>query len=116
MAAADWLAANPQSGRMFNYQRWGSYLEFRLGPRVQVGFDSRIELPPADRWARYLAVINGRWNAERLLDGWGVDRVVTSRKATPALVQLLEASGRWRLAFSTGDQVVYQRVEEGWLG
>jgi hypothetical protein len=113
VATADWLAANPSAGRMFNYQLWGSYLEFRLGPRVQVGFDSRIELPPADRWNQYLAVVNGRWDAERLLDGWGADRVVTSRRATPALIELLESSGRWRPAFSTGDQVVYQRVEEG---
>ena len=113
VATADWLAANPQSGRMFNYQLWGSYLEFRLGPEAQVGFDSRIELPPADRWDRYLAVVAGRWDAERLLDAWGVDHVVTSRRATPALVGLLEASGRWRLAFSMGDQLVYQRVEGG---
>jgi len=60
VAAAHWLAANPQSGRMFNYQR-----------------------------------------------------VVTSRQATPALIALLESSGRWRLAFSMGDQLVYQRVEGG---
>jgi hypothetical protein len=112
-AAADWLAANPQSERMFNYQRWGSYLEFRLGPRVQVGFDSRVELAPVDRWELYLAVVRGRWDAERLLDGWGVDQVVTSRRATPTLAALLESSGRWRLAFSTGDQLVYQRVEGG---
>jgi hypothetical protein len=111
VATADWLAANPQPGRMFNYQPWGSYLELRLGPRTQVGFDSRIELPPADRWDRYLAVVTGRWDAERLLDGWGVDHVVTSAGATPALIELLEASGRWRLAFSIGDQRVYQRVE-----
>src|SRR5262245_4594392 len=89
VATADWLAAHPQPGRMFNYQPWGSYLELRLGPRVQVGFDSRIELPPADRWDRYLAVLAGRWDAERQLDEWGVGYVVTSRRASPALVGLL---------------------------
>jgi hypothetical protein len=109
-AAADWLAANPQPGRMFNYQPWGSYLEFRLGPTTQVGFDSRIELPPADRWSRYLPVFMGQWDAERQLDDWGVNYVVTSRMGTPALVGLLEASGRWRLAFSSGDERVYVRV------
>jgi hypothetical protein len=111
VATADWLAANPQQGRMFNYQPWGSYLELRLGPRTQVGFDSRVELPPADRWDRYLAVVAGRWDTERLLDRWGVDHVVTSRQATPALIELLEASGRWRLVFSADDQRVYRRVE-----
>jgi hypothetical protein len=110
VAAATWLAANPQPGRMFNYQPWGSYLEFRLGPEVRVGFDSRIELPPVDRWARYQAVVTGRWDAERLLDDWRVDHVVTSRRGTPALVELLEASGRWRLAFSSGDERVYLRI------
>ncbi len=74
-----------------------------------MGFDSRIELPPADRWSGYLAVVGGRWDAERLLEGWGVDHVVTSRRGTPVLVDLLEASGRWRLAFSSGDQRVYVR-------
>jgi hypothetical protein len=110
VATADWLAANPQPGRMFNYQPWGSYLELRLGPGVQVGFDSRLELPPADRWSGYLAVFTGRWDAERLLEHWGVDHVVTSRRASPALVELLEASGRWRLAFASGDQRVYVRT------
>ena len=110
-ATATWLAANPQPGRMFNYQPWGSYLEFRLGPGAQVGFDSRVEVPPADRWARYQAVITGRWDAERLLEEWRVDHVVTSQSETPALVELLEVSGRWRLAFSSGDERVYTRVE-----
>jgi hypothetical protein len=110
VAAATWLAANPQPGRMFNYQPWGSYLEFRLGPRVQVAADSRIEVPPADRWARYQAVVTGRWDAERTLDEWGVDHVVTSRRGTPALIELLEASGRWRQALSDGDERVYLRV------
>jgi len=34
---------------MFNFQPWGSYLEFRLGPRIQPAVDSRIELLPAER-------------------------------------------------------------------
>jgi len=109
-ATATWLAANPQPGRMFNYQPWGSYLEFRLGPRVQVAFDSRVELPSADSWSDYHAVVTGRWDAERLLDEWRVGHVVASRRGTPALVELLEASGRWRLVFSSGDQRVYLRV------
>jgi hypothetical protein len=112
-ATADWLAANPQPGRMFNYQAWGSYLEFRLGPQVQVGFDSRIELPPADRWIRYLAVIAGHWDAERQLDEWGVGHVVTSRRASPVMVDMLEASGRWRLVFWSGDALVYRRIAVG---
>jgi hypothetical protein len=110
VAAAGWLAANPQPGRMFNFQPWGSYLEFRLGPRVKPAVDSRIELLPAERWRDYLAVAAGRWNAEGLLDSWGVGYVVTGERRTPALAASLAASGRWRLAFAHGDERVYVRV------
>jgi hypothetical protein len=110
VAAADWLAANPQPGRMLNYQPWGSYLEFRLGPEVQVAFDSRVELPPEERWDQYLAVFTGRWDTERLLDDWRIGHVVLSRRSMPALAELLERSGRWRVAFASGDQRVYVRV------
>jgi hypothetical protein len=110
VAAADWLAANPQPGRMLNFQPWGSYLELRLGPEVQVAFDSRFELPPAGQWDRYLAVFAGRWDTERLLDEWRVGYVVMSRRSTPALAELLERSGRWRVAFASGDQRVYVRA------
>lgn len=110
VAAAGWLAANPQPGRMFNLQSWGSYLEFRLGPQVKPAVDSRIELLPAERWHDYLAIAAGRWDAERLLDRWGVDYVVTGERRTPSLTAFLAASGRWRLAFSHGDERVFVRV------
>jgi hypothetical protein len=109
-AAAGWLAANPQPGRMFNFQPWGSYLEFRLGPQVQPAVDSRIELLPAERWRDYLAIAAGRWDTERLLDRWGVGYIVTGERRTPSLTAVLAASGRWRLAFSHGDERVYVRV------
>ena len=54
-------------------------MEFRLGPRIQPAVDSRIELLPAERWREYLAIAAGRWDAERLLDRWGIDYVVTRR-------------------------------------
>ena len=110
VAAADWLAANPQPGRMLNYQPWGSYLELRLGPEVQVAFDSRVELPPAGRWDDYLAVFDGRWDTERQLDNWRVGYIVLSRRSALDLAELLEGSGRWQVAFASGDQRVYVRA------
>jgi hypothetical protein len=95
---------------MFNLQPWGSYLEFRLGPQVKPAVDSRIELLPAERWRDYLAIAAGRWDAERLLDSWGVDYVVTGERRTPSLAAFLAGSGRWRLAFSHGDERVFVRA------
>jgi hypothetical protein len=110
VAAAGWLAVNPQPGRMFNFQPWGSYLEFRLGPRVKPAVDSRIELLPSERWRDYLAIAAGRWDAERLLDWWGVGYVVIGERRTPSLTASLAASGRWRLAFAHGDERVFVRA------
>jgi hypothetical protein len=109
VATADWLAANPQAGRMLNYQPWGSYLEFRLGPAVKPAVDSRIELTPEDLWTDYHAVTAGRWDAERLLAKRGIAYVVTDARATPNLVALLDEAAGWRLAFRHREERVYVR-------
>jgi hypothetical protein len=77
---------------------------------VQPAVDSRIELLPTAHWRQYHAIAAGRWDAERLLDQWGVGYVVTSQSTTPALVAAIGASGRWRLAFSQDDQLVFVRL------
>jgi hypothetical protein len=109
VAATDWLAAHPQPGRMLNYQPWGSYLEFRLGPEVKPAVDSRIELTPAGFWGDYYAITTGRWDAQKLLDKHGVTHVVTDARETPILVANLDASTSWRLAFAHRDERVYVR-------
>ena len=57
-----------------------------------------------------LAIAAGRWDAERLLDEWRVGYVVTGGRGTPALAAVLASSGRWRLAFSHGDERVFVRA------
>ncbi|HEX6677862.1 MAG TPA: hypothetical protein VF486_22960 [Actinomycetes bacterium] len=109
VATGDWLAAHPQAGRMLNYQPWGSYLEFRLGPAVKPAVDSRIELTPASVWTDYHAIMSGRWDAQRLLDARGVAYVVTDAEATPDLVADLDHSAGWRLAFAHHEERVYLR-------
>jgi len=107
--AADWLAAHPQPGRMLNYQPWGSYLEFRLGPAVKPAVDSRIELIPSKFWRDYHAITRGRWDVQRLLAAHDISYVVTDARKTPELVADLAASDQWRLAFSSRDERVYVR-------
>jgi hypothetical protein len=114
-ASADWLAAHPQSGRMLNYQPWGSYLEFRLGPTVKPAVDSRIELTSSAFWDDYHAIMNGRWDAQRLLSEHAVSYVVTDARSTPELVADLAASSDWRLAFTHRDERVYVRRRPGRL-
>ncbi len=109
VATADWLAAHPQAGRMINYQPWGSYLEFRLGPAVKPAVDSRIELRPASTWTDYHAIMAGRWDVQRLLAARGIAYVVTDAEATPDLVDDLEHSAGWQLAFAHHEERVFLR-------
>jgi len=109
VASADWLAAHPQPGRMLNYQPWGSYLEFRLGPAVKPAADSRIELIPSEFWKDYHAIAGGRWDTQRRLAAHDISYVVTDARKTPDLVANLAASEEWRLAFSSRDERVYVR-------
>jgi hypothetical protein len=90
---------------MFNFQPRGSYLSFGWAQG-----SSRRSTPASSPPGGALAIAAGRWDAERLLGGWDVDYVVTGERWTPSLTALLAASGRWRLAFSHGDERVYVRL------
>jgi hypothetical protein len=92
-AAAGWLAANPQPGRMFNSQPWGSYLEFRLGPKIQPAVDSRIELLPGGALAR-VPGHRGRTLGCRAVTGRVGHRLRGDRRAPDAVAD--RAPGRLR--------------------
>jgi hypothetical protein len=92
-AAAGWLAANPQPGRMFNFQPWGSYLEFRLGPKIQPAVDSRIELLPDGALARVPGHC-GRTLGGRAVTGQVGHRLRGDRRAPDAVAD--RAPGRLR--------------------
>jgi hypothetical protein len=92
-AAAGWLAANPQPGRMFNFQPWGSYLEFRLGPKIQPAVDSRIELLPDGALARVPGHC-GRTLGCRAVTGQVGHRLRGDRRAPDAVAD--RAPGRLR--------------------
>ena len=58
------LADSPQGARIWNAQRWGSWLEF-ADPGATVAVDSRIELIPTAAWDDHLVVSAGApgWSA-----------------------------------------------------
>jgi hypothetical protein len=95
--------------RIWNAQRWGSWLEF-AAPAATVAVDSRIELIPAAAWADHLALSSGASDWAGILDRRGVDMVVVSTNEQQALIPLLRASREWRLAHDDPDGVVFVRV------
>ena len=82
--------------RIWNAQRWGSWLEFAV-PAAPVAVDSRIELIPTDAWADHLALSGGAADWAAILDRRGVTIVVASATEQRGLIPLIRASsGAWR--------------------
>ena len=61
--AADWLAANPQTGNMFNEFTWGGYLLYRFWPEQRVFIDGQTDFYGAELVNEYLTTL-------RVQNGW----------------------------------------------
>jgi hypothetical protein len=103
------LAAEVQPGiRIWNAQRWGSWLEFAM-PDAKVAVDSRIEFFPAYVWDDHLAVSAGAPGWEAILDRWQVTVVVASATEQRSLIPLLRASPVWTAVYDGPDGAVFVR-------
>ncbi|HZL33643.1 MAG TPA: hypothetical protein VFC81_06615 [Verrucomicrobiae bacterium] len=96
------------SDRIWNAQRWGSWLEFAL-PGVPIAVDSRIEVIPTTAWDDHIALSGGVATWQSILDRWGVTVVVASREEQAALIPLLRASPAWTLIHEDADGLVFVR-------
>ncbi len=103
------LAIAGPADRIWNAQRWGSWLEFAV-PDTPVAVDSRIELIPTDAWDDHLALSSGAAHWESILDRRGVTVVVASAEEQRALIPLLRASSAWRAVADDSEGAVFVRV------
>jgi hypothetical protein len=107
----DTLLATARPGdRIWNAQRWGSWLEYAV-PATPVAVDSRIELIPADAWADHLALSSGAADWSAILDRRGVTIVVASATEQRSLIERMRASTAWRPIHDDADGVVFVRAE-----
>jgi len=96
----------PAGTRMFNLQKWGSWLEWD-SPATPVFADSRIELFTPSTWADYSTAIDAKPGWAEVLDRWHVGAVVAASDSgiTKALLQ----DPAWRIASQDGDGVLFVR-------
>ncbi len=102
------LAITRPVDRIWNAQRWGSWLELAV-PGTPVAVDSRIELIPTDAWDDHLALSRGAPDWAAILDRRGVTIVVANAEEQRSLIPLLAASSAWRLAHMDDDGAVFAR-------
>lgn len=103
------LATARPGDRVWNAQRWGSWLELAV-PVAPVAVDSRIELIPADAWDDHLALSSGAPDWSAILDRRGVTIVVASATEQRGLIPRLETSTGWRAIHSDDEGVVFVRA------
>lgn len=106
-AVGDAAAARP-AARVFNAQRWGSWLEL-AAPEALLFADSRIELIPAPAWSDYLLVSDGDARWRETLDTWRVDVIVVALADRPALAALVRGDAGWRVTYQDVDGLVAVR-------
>lgn len=102
-------AADRPAIRVFNAQRWGSWLELDV-PQAPVFADSRIELIPAAAWSDYVRVSEGDVRWAEILDAWKVDVVVVALVDQPVLAALIREDAGWRVIHEDADGVVAVRA------
>jgi hypothetical protein len=108
MASALAGAAGP-ADRVFNAQRWGSWLEW-AAPGTPLMVDSRIEVVPEAAWEDYLAISAGTPDWSDRLDRWDVTAVAASFAEQAALLPLIAADAGWRLVYSDADGELFIRA------
>jgi hypothetical protein len=94
--------------RVFNPQRWGSWLEFAV-PGAKVFVDSRVEALPPAVWADEAAVSRGDPTWPAILDRWGVTVVVASAAEQAALLPRIRSDDGWREAYRDDDGAIFIR-------
>lgn len=103
-------AAVRPGDRIFNAQRWGSWLEWSV-PQALVFTDSRFEVVPESAWSDHLAISAGRFDWSAALERIGADMIVAARDEQAGLLAALAAdpSSGWREVYADADGVVLAR-------
>jgi hypothetical protein len=95
---------------LFNTYAWGGYELWRLYPDYRVFIDGRTHVYGREVLQDFLEVttLAPRWRA--VLDKWGIQTVLSERRAP--LTQVLVATGGWRLVFEQWEAAVFVRESD----
>jgi hypothetical protein len=107
VGVTEYLAANPQPGRLFNDTDWSAYITWRLAPDTQVFVDDRFELHPAEVWREYVAISTGHASWERRLESHGITRLALNPSTQAGLIAAVRESPNWQLVYEDRQALVF---------
>ena len=99
--AAEWMAKNPHSGKLFNDDRAGGYLAL-MNPADSIYIDGRFILKTADFFERYLNYAEDPALFMHDADSLGIDRALFPLQyyaRWDKLMLALDRDSRWHLAY-----------------
>ncbi len=111
VAVAEYLAAHPQPGHLFNDTDWSAYISWRLAPDTRVFVDNRFELHPADIWDDYGAISRGHVSWERRVAAHGITRLALNPLTQAGLVAAVRESPAWTLTYQDAQALVFDRTD-----
>ncbi len=106
IAASEWLADQPISGRFWTDMSYSSYTIWRM-PERQVFSDLRVELFPVSVWQDYFAISRGDQQSLQLIDKWQIEHLLLAYDSD--LARLLAATPGWCMPYQDSLSVVMQR-------
>jgi hypothetical protein len=109
VGVAEYLAANPQDGRLFNDTDWSAYFTWRLAPDTQVFVDDRFELHPVEVWREYTTISAGHASWERRLEAYGITRLALNPSTQAGLIAAVRESPNWPLVYEDRQALVFAR-------
>ncbi len=111
--AVEYLANNPVQGRMFNTDRFGGYLLWKMYPPKKVFIDGRFVLRSASFFQQYLDILgHPEMHFEKAAERWGITHAVIQTAIFPLyfpIADYLYHSENWVLVHATGTTAVFVR-------
>ena len=108
VGAVDYLAENRFQGNVMVPYDWGSYVMWKLGPAVQISFDSRYEVAYPDwRLEEDFQLHEARKGWEDILKKYPADIVLIPTRLT--LVNALSSAADWKLIYRDPQFAMFAR-------
>ena len=97
--------------KLLTTDQWGDYLLFRFYPKLRVFIDGRSDFYGPEIGKDYIAMLQGAWNWNDLLDRYGFDAVLAPTEWP--LNSLLKQRPEWKVVADDGKVILYRRLRHG---
>jgi hypothetical protein len=109
--AAQWLATHETPGTLLNNYNSGSYLLYRLAPRVRTYIDARFDVSAVNRDVEAALGDPGAFEAFAEREGIGAVVLQHPSPESIALLPGLARDPRWRLVFRDANSTIHVRAD-----